>query len=125
MLVRMAASDNHGVFDLDKLSGPEKAELASETTNRWIANAGFFVRKGTLDLEKYPKALLIVCDTLYDNVPQPTFWNGHKRNPAYAVGYADGSTGLISSSQFRALDRSGFLNAADFFTHTSSGISDP
>jgi hypothetical protein len=46
---------------------------------------------------------------MYGNVAQPTFWNLHRQNIAHAVGYADGTTALISLEQFAALDKSEYF----------------
>ena len=51
------------------------------------------------------RRILIVCDTSYRNVPQHLLWQAPA---AHAVGYSDGTTGLISPSEFAALDRSAF-----------------
>jgi hypothetical protein len=52
-----------------------------------------------------PRRIIIVCDTPYENVPQPIWLPG---TPRHAVGYTDGSSGLISVAASPALDLSKF-----------------
>jgi hypothetical protein len=47
-------------------------------------------------------------------VPQPCLWNLFRQNPAHAVGYSDGSAGLISPEEYAALDLSRFIKARDW-----------
>jgi hypothetical protein len=49
--------------------------------------------------------IVVVCDTPFRNVPER--WIG-KAPPTHAVGYSDGSTRLISTSDFARMDRSTF-----------------
>lgn len=55
------------------------------------------------------KTLVVVCATVFSNVPQPSIWNLYSSNPAHAAGYSDGSWGLLSPAEFAALDRSSFI----------------
>ena len=49
------------------------------------------------------REIVIVCQREYDNVPVPAPWNLLYRNPAHAVGYSDGTTGLISPADYANL----------------------
>ncbi|MBI4602385.1 MAG: hypothetical protein HY721_10545 [Planctomycetes bacterium] len=60
------------------------------------------------------RAVVIVCSEPYGNVPRPTFWSFYRRNVAHAVGYSDGTAGLISPREYAALDLSGFVSAEEW-----------
>src|SRR5262245_12255001 len=76
-------------------------------------NSRVLVRNNAFEPERDGRLIVAVCDTDFDNVPQPTLWNAYKRTPAHAVAYADGTRGLISPKQFRKLDLSGFIPAKE------------
>ncbi len=57
------------------------------------------------------RQIITVCEREYDNVPKPTLWNFHHKNPAHAVGYSDGTTGLISPMEYTNLNLSMFSTA--------------
>ena len=59
------------------------------------------------------REIVIVCPEQFDNIAKPGFWNALRRNPAHAVGYSDGSAGLISPEQFTNLNLSGFVSATN------------
>ena len=71
------------------------------------------------------REIVIVCKSEFDNVPEPAFWNFYHRNPAHAVGYSDGTTGLISPEQFTNLNLSGFVSLQDLATNSEFGIFKP
>lgn len=110
-LARIEAEENGGRFDLTKLSDWGKNDLKLLTRPDWVSDAAILVRKDTFEPEQSGRLLIAVCDTPFNNVPQPTIWNGYKRTPAHAVAYADGSRGLISPGEFRKLDLSVFVSA--------------
>jgi hypothetical protein len=66
--------------------------------------------------------VVIVCPTEFDNVPEPFLLNLYHRNPAHAVGYSDGKTGLISPKQYINLNISGFVSAWSLATNSEFGI---
>lgn len=87
--------------------------------DHWIPKAHFFVSTqplvGTaLDAQRDRKnrRILIVCDTPYTNVPERQFWHAP---PTHAVGYSDGTTGLISPAEFAKLDFSTFKRLDELF----------
>jgi hypothetical protein len=59
------------------------------------------------------REIIIVCPEQFDNIPKPGFWNAFWRNPARAIGYSDGSAGLISPEQFTNLNLNGFVSATN------------
>jgi len=110
-LVRIETEENRGRFDLTKLSDLGKNDLKLIARSSWVRDAAILMRTNTIEPEHSDRLLIAVCDTAFNNVPQPTLWNGYKRTPGHAVAYADGSRGLISPEEFRKLDLSGFVSA--------------
>lgn len=100
-----------------RLSAPPddlRPDLAELSHFRSLPNARFLVTTSPItsrDL-KQPR-LVVVCDRPYRNVPQR--WFGLEAPPTHAAGYSDGSTALISESQFKALDRSTFVPLDELF----------
>lgn len=86
----------------------DKADAARLAKSHWIGGTDFLI-KTNLAGGATLRQVVIVCEKSFDNVPQPSIWNFYRKNPAHAVGYSDGSTGLISLSEFQALDKSGFV----------------
>ena len=56
------------------------------------------------------RQIVIVSARVYDNVPVPAPWNIFYRNAAHAVGYSDGTTGLISEAEFDSLNSFGLAS---------------
>ena len=106
---RIEAVDNHGVFDINSLSEVARQGFVKGTQSHWNRTAKFLILRGPTDVLRKDRQVFVICDTAYGNVPQRTFWNLHLQNIAHAVGYADGTTALISPEQFAALDKSGFF----------------
>lgn len=53
------------------------------------------------------RVVIAVCDRPFDNVPRKMFGKGPLR---HAIGYADGSTALVSVDEFQGFDLSGFVD---------------
>lgn len=53
--------------------------------------------------------IIAVCNLEFDNVPQPTIWNGYRRIPGHAALLADGTTKVITPAEFAALDLKQFV----------------
>lgn len=53
--------------------------------------------------------IVAVCNLEFDNVPQPTIWNGYRRTPGHAALLADGTTKIITPAEFAALDLKQFV----------------
>jgi hypothetical protein len=68
------------------------------------------------------REIIAVCPILFSNVPQPILLNLYHKNPAHAVGYSDGTTGLISPKQFASLNLNNFVSAADLATNSEFNI---
>jgi hypothetical protein len=120
--VLLMAGDGKGEkFNINKLSASDSAQIAQFANSHWILGSKIFLRTNIV-LNSNPKQILIVCDHAYDNVPQPTIWNGYRKNRAHAVAYSDGSTGLLTPKQFKELDLSRFVDASQLKTNASATI---
>jgi hypothetical protein len=108
LTITLAASDTVQDFlSVTNLPSEYHKYLARDARNHWISNARFLVTTASIKVgPDAGKCVLIVCDTPYSNVPQRRF----VRAPAtHAVGYSDGTTGLISPAEFEKLDKSSFV----------------
>ena len=47
---------------------------------------------------------VIICAQCFGNVPQPTIWNLHRSNPAFAAGFLNGENRLLSIPEFNSID---------------------
>ena len=70
---------------------------------------------------KEKKEIVIVCGKEFDNVPRSP-WTFFLKNPAHAVGYSDGTTGLISPTEFSNLNLSGFVSVLSLATNSELDI---
>lgn len=97
---------------IDTLTSDMSAETLASLFDLGFVNATYSIRSPELVLVPSRKEILIVCDSEFDNVPQPTIWNLYMRSPAHAVGYSDGSTGLINSDEYGRINRAEFVPAS-------------
>lgn len=104
---RMATPTNSSTLELALLDTFDRTNLFRLVDSHWTTGAGYWVRTNGLG-DATQKRIVVVCDTVYDNVPQPTIWNLYHLNPAHAVGFSDGTAGLISPAEFTAMDRTDF-----------------
>jgi len=105
---RVATPTNISMLDLASLDASDQTNLFRIADSHWTAGAGYWVKTNNLG-DTTQRQIIVVCDVAYDNVPQPTLWNFYRRNPAHAVGFSDGNTGLISPEEFTRMDRKGFV----------------
>jgi hypothetical protein len=106
------AADAIGQFtNINQLPEEERIAFVRDSQSLWNPGAKTLVRTN-INLKGVSKQILLVCDTPFNNVPQPTIWNGFRHNPAHAVGYSDGSTGLITPEQFKEINLSEFIDAS-------------
>jgi hypothetical protein len=70
------------------------------------------------------REVVIVCDVEFGNVPQPTMWNLYRRSPAYAIGFANGTSELITPAEYGRLDRSNFITVREWIHSRSTRASD-
>jgi hypothetical protein len=68
------------------------------------------------------REIVIVSQKQYGDVHKPGFWNAFVKNPAYAVGYSDGTAGLISAEEFTNLNRTGFISLSNLVTNSEMNI---
>ncbi len=115
---RWARGTNNASFDLAQLDAVDLTNFFRTVANHWTPDAGYWLRTNGLS-STTSRQIAVVCDHAYDNVPQPTVWNVYRRNPAHAVGYSDGTTGLISPTEFQSLDRRGFISLTALATNIS------
>lgn len=98
-----------GAFSFMRLSNDERAELANLSSQRWIKEAKFLVTSMPIHRGAPGRTVVAVCDTPFTNVPQRSI--GHAP-VTHAVGYSDGTTGLVTEVEFRSLDRAKFTDLA-------------
>lgn len=114
LTVNLAVEDSgQASLSITNIPAADRPSLARDARNHWISNARFLVTTASIKIAPDAgKRILIVCNTPYSNVPQRRF----VRAPAtHAVGYSDGTTGLISLAEFEKLDRSSFVPLDELF----------
>lgn len=84
----------------------DRALVAQALSNRW-GRKTFHVRIAASSAGT--RTVVVVCDRLFNNVPQPTVWNLFRKTPRHAVGYSDGSIGLIDDQAYWNLDFGNFV----------------
>ena len=93
-------------FDFTADDAVQREDLAQMSRDSWLHGARFLVSTAPIaEHETQPHRVIVVCDTPYRNVPRRRFISAP---PTHAAAFADGSTGLISTAEFAALDRSQF-----------------
>lgn len=99
---------------ITNLTGPEQEYFRFVAGVSWLPNSKVLVAARPIILsEERPREILAVCDTPFDNVPRRFLG----RAPlTHAVGYSDGSAGLISVREFRRLNLSGFIDVRKIAT---------
>ncbi len=115
-LIMIYESKETGKINIEKISDNGKQALARALIdNSWI-NAEFYLKKGDIklsDKKKHPE-IIIVCDTMYDNVPQPTIYNFYKKTPRHAAGLSDYSTKLINGDEFSRINLKEYISAKEY-----------
>ncbi|HEY5042826.1 MAG TPA: hypothetical protein VIK53_12575 [Verrucomicrobiae bacterium] len=112
------AETNSPNFNFFKLSDDNKRDTI---LHGW--NPDFWIKTNfTWEASEANRQIIVVCGKEFDNVPKPGFWNYFWRNPAHAVGYSDGQTGLISPDKFTNLISAGFVSVASLATNSEFNI---
>lgn len=94
-------------FSILAPNSEQRSQLSALSRSHWISEANFLVSTNVfLEPEPRPKRMVAICDRPYSNVPRR--WIG-SAPLSHAVGFADGSGGLISQREFAALDLSTFV----------------
>jgi len=100
----MQAEERGDTFNFDRLNGGEMNSLCDAASARhWTADAKYFIRKEWASLTNSHE-IVVICDVAYGNIPQPSFWNLHRRTFRHAIGYSDGKSALLTPAQFKDLD---------------------
>jgi len=118
-LAHLASDDGKSDFAISKLGDAEKSEAVKLAKSHWIGGADFLARTNFTNPTS-GRLVIIVCEKPFDNVPQPNVWNFYRRNPAHAVGYSDGSSGLISLAEYSSLDLVNFISLSSIGTNSQS-----
>jgi hypothetical protein len=117
MRIWKSGETNSSSFDFSKLSHEDtrrvlmlawKLDVQAKTNFLWQA-------------DKTKREIVIVCGTEFDNVPKSS-WSFFLKYPAHAVGYSDGTAGLISPEQFTNLDLTGFVSLSNLATNSEFNI---
>jgi hypothetical protein len=111
---------NRPEFNFHRLSDDEKRRAII-----YGLNQDLLIRTNFLWGTATNREIVIVCRRLYDNVPTPVPWNLFHHNPAHAVGYSDGTTGLISPEKFDNLFLYGFSSLWGLGTNSNFEIFKP
>jgi len=96
------------IFDYKKLPRQQQNEF-TEVDRFWTPDAKYLLRTGPVPVGHGTHEIIVVCDTPFGNVPQPTFWNLHYRTLRHAAGYSNGSVGWLTPTEFAQLDKSNFV----------------
>ncbi len=109
MCFRLISSERGGKpVSISDLSSREQQYFRQVTGLSWLGSAHVLVTGTAIRGDPSGgQEIIAVCDRPFDNVPRRMF---RKAPLTHAVGYADGSTGLISVEDFRRLDLRGFLD---------------
>ena len=100
LLAEVAAQEHYPLFAVAKLNPGDRTKLA-RNQNGWTGGVVFLV-KSNFTFRSGERQVVIVCNTPFNDEPQPTLWQLYRRTSTYAAGYSDGSRSLISSEQFAA-----------------------
>jgi hypothetical protein len=106
---------NRPRFDFYKLSDDQKRRIIM-----FGLDQDFLVRTNFAWGDAANREIVIVCARVYDNVPVPAPWTVFYRNPAHAVGYSDGTRGLISTEEFNNLFSYGLVPLWTLATNSDS-----
>lgn len=116
----LAADENNGLFEIGKVDTNCIPMLFRDIWG--VSGKDFLVRTNFLSGSATKHQAVIVCTRQFDNVPQPVIWNLYHKNPAHAVGYSDGTAGLILPVEFSNLNLSGFISVASLATNSEFNI---
>ena len=116
-LARVEAMDSPDhAFRVTSATAPQREQLAQLPGASWLRRAHFLVSTTPVAAESTEHRVIIVCDTPYTNVPRRWFGSAP---PSHAAGFSDGSTGLITSTEFAALDRTSFVALNELYPTNS------
>jgi hypothetical protein len=90
---------------LTSLTGVERDYFKQISGLNWLHDAKVLVTSATITTEG--RQVVAVCDKPFDNVPRRLFG---KAPLTHAIAYADGTTELISTQDFRRLELTSFVD---------------
>ncbi|HXT13509.1 MAG TPA: hypothetical protein VN873_18295 [Candidatus Angelobacter sp.] len=102
-------SSSNETFDFKHLSQETRDAMEASIGEYWTESAKYLLCTGPIQVGPGNRDLVVVCETAYGNVPQPTIWNLHHRTMRHAVGYSDGTVGWLTLAEFDALNKSNFV----------------
>jgi hypothetical protein len=121
----IVGQENHSRFEMGKMTKSEGKALQILAKEAWGVRNGDFLVKTNFPLgTTNNRQVVVLCLREFANIPRPTIWNFFHQNPAHAVGYSDGTTGLVSPTEFQSLDLSGFASAANLATNSEFKIAE-
>jgi hypothetical protein len=117
LLVQLAAEENPGrQFSIAEATPRERDELERIADDFWIPGARFWVSPLPQRIDAgQPPRLIIVCDREFRNVPRQLIGSAP---PTHAAAFSDGSSRLISTEEFAAIDRSSLLPLDELLART-------
>jgi hypothetical protein len=121
LFVASRSKTNSPNFDFSNLSAANKYvyEVRLQPYFNFLAKTNFVWGNST------NREIVILSQKQFDNVHKPGFWNYFWPNPAYAVGYSDGTAGIISPEEFTNLNLSAFVTLSSLATNSEFKISKP
>jgi hypothetical protein len=124
--VGYAATNNQFTLDVSRLAD-EKTPGAYQSGEfmRLMFSAEDLTKQGedylvktNCNTAKTNHEIIVVCEKSFDyDKANTSFLNLFKRNYAHAVGYSDGSTGIISPTEFTNLDVRRFTSLSQMATN--------
>lgn len=108
---RLFSVTNSFLPDAQQMDSDDRKRFLDLAGNHWTADARYWVRTNNADPNNSTQ-VVVFCDQVFDNVPQPTLGNLHKRTPAHAIGFANGTTALISPAAFAQIPKGDFAPIA-------------
>jgi hypothetical protein len=98
----LANPEHH--FCVTSATPEQREQLADLASDIWVGGARYLVSTSPYGVPLHgPRTVLMVCDTPFRNVPRSTLM---PPPPTHAASFSDGTTGLISVTEFNSLDRS-------------------
>jgi hypothetical protein len=97
-VIDMSSDIDGNYIGYDNISMEKLAEARKITAYHWIKGMTYKILKFKASRE--PKEIVIICNKMYSNVPKPSVYNLFIGSPRHAVGYSDGSIGLITDKEY-------------------------
>jgi hypothetical protein len=104
-IAQMAADEStEGQFLVTQATPSQLNWLSEIASDPWLRGGQLLVSMKPYRLEpSEPRRIIAVCDRPFTNVPRYIFGQAP---PTHAAAYSDGSTALLTATEFAALDRS-------------------